>query len=104
MTWCELNGVDYLFGLARNERLVGAIAQDLVVMSMPHHWFGRSGLGFWVSTLRLARSLTRATSLPTDPNRRIFARRTYSDAGFVKAYPAETQASLRPSPASGYLL
>ena len=24
MTWCEANGVDYVFGLARNERLVGA--------------------------------------------------------------------------------
>jgi hypothetical protein len=29
MTWCEANGVDYLFGLARNERLVGAIAIEL---------------------------------------------------------------------------
>jgi hypothetical protein len=29
MAWCEANGVDYLFGLARNQRLVGAIADDL---------------------------------------------------------------------------
>jgi hypothetical protein len=29
MTWCEANGVDYIFGLARNERLVGVIAEDL---------------------------------------------------------------------------
>jgi hypothetical protein len=29
MTWCELNGVDYLFGLARNTRLVGAISAEL---------------------------------------------------------------------------
>jgi hypothetical protein len=29
MAWGEANGVDYLFGLARNERLVGAIAEDL---------------------------------------------------------------------------
>ena len=29
MTWCELNGVDYLFGLARNRRLVGEIATEL---------------------------------------------------------------------------
>jgi len=29
MAWCEANGVDYVFGLARNERLVGAIAGDL---------------------------------------------------------------------------
>ena len=29
MTWCEANGVDYVFGLARNERLVGAVADEL---------------------------------------------------------------------------
>ena len=29
MAWCEANGVDYVFGRARNERLVGAIAADL---------------------------------------------------------------------------
>jgi Transposase DDE domain group 1 len=29
MTWCELNRVDYLFGLARNSRLVGAIDGEL---------------------------------------------------------------------------
>jgi hypothetical protein len=31
MTWCEGNGVDYVFGLARNERLVGAVADELAV-------------------------------------------------------------------------
>ena len=29
MAWCEANGVDYVFGLARNQRLVGAIADEL---------------------------------------------------------------------------
>jgi len=29
MAWCELNGVDYLFGLARTSRLVGAIEGEL---------------------------------------------------------------------------
>ena len=29
MKWCELNGVDFLFGLAKNERLVGEIAAEL---------------------------------------------------------------------------
>jgi hypothetical protein len=31
MTWCEANGVDYVFGLARNERLVGAVADELAL-------------------------------------------------------------------------
>jgi hypothetical protein len=31
MAWCEAHRVDYVFGLARNQRLVGAIAGDLAV-------------------------------------------------------------------------
>jgi hypothetical protein len=31
MTWCEAHSVDYIFGLARNERLVGAIANELAL-------------------------------------------------------------------------
>ena len=34
MTWCETNGVDYVFGLARNERLVGAITDDLATVAL----------------------------------------------------------------------
>jgi hypothetical protein len=29
MNWCEANGVDFLFGLAKNDRLVAAIAAEL---------------------------------------------------------------------------
>lgn len=29
MAWCEVNGVDYVFGLARNDRLVAKIAAEL---------------------------------------------------------------------------
>jgi hypothetical protein len=29
MAWCEANGVDYVFGRARNQRLVGALAEAL---------------------------------------------------------------------------
>jgi hypothetical protein len=29
MHWCELNGVKYLFGLAKNERLTATIAAEL---------------------------------------------------------------------------
>ena len=34
MAWCEANAVDYVFGLARNERLVGAIAEDLAAAEL----------------------------------------------------------------------
>ena len=29
MGWCELNGVDFLFGLAKNQRLIGEITAEL---------------------------------------------------------------------------
>ena len=32
MTWCEANGVDYVFGLVRNARLVAAIEMELDVV------------------------------------------------------------------------
>jgi hypothetical protein len=34
MAWCEANDVDYVFGLARNERLVSAIADDLAAVEL----------------------------------------------------------------------
>jgi Transposase DDE domain group 1 len=34
MTWCEANGVDYVFGLARNQRLVGAITEELAAAAV----------------------------------------------------------------------
>src|SRR5271168_917659 len=34
MAWCEANRVDYLFGLARNERLVEAITAELIAASV----------------------------------------------------------------------
>src|SRR5690349_8320430 len=34
MTWCEANRVDFLFGLARNERLEQAIKPELVLASL----------------------------------------------------------------------
>jgi hypothetical protein len=33
MAWCEANGVDFLFGLARNARLVAAIADELAAVA-----------------------------------------------------------------------
>jgi hypothetical protein len=35
MTWCESNGVDFLFGLAKNSRLVEAITSELAHIYVP---------------------------------------------------------------------
>ena len=37
MTWCEDNGIDYIFGLARNERLVKAIRRQLAQSRRESH-------------------------------------------------------------------
>ena len=51
MAWCEANGVDYVFGLARNERLVGEIAEELAAAEarawprVARHAASRTSLG-----------------------------------------------------------
>jgi Transposase DDE domain group 1 len=41
MAWCETNGVDYVFGLARNARLVEAISPELDAVMEVHKQTGR---------------------------------------------------------------
>lgn len=46
MAWCEANGVDYLFGLARNERLVAAIGEELAEARAEHLQTGQPARRF----------------------------------------------------------
>jgi hypothetical protein len=41
MVWCENNGVDFLFGLARNSRLVGEIETELAEAAQPSQATGK---------------------------------------------------------------
>ena len=41
MAWCEANGVDFLFGLAKNERLIGEIKTELDVVAAKSRRTGR---------------------------------------------------------------
>jgi hypothetical protein len=41
MTWCEANGVDFLLGLARNERLAAEIAPELALAAAKSRCTGR---------------------------------------------------------------
>jgi Transposase DDE domain group 1 len=77
MAWCEANGVDYVFGLARNERLVGAIADDLAaaeIESLSHGGPARRFADFAWRTLdswsRTRRVVAKAEHLPKGPNPR----------------------------------
>ncbi len=77
MAWCETNGVDYVFGLARNERLVGAIADDLAAAELASLAQGspaRRFVDFAWRTLdswsRERRVIAKAEHLPKGPNPR----------------------------------
>jgi hypothetical protein len=77
MAWCEANRVDYLFGLARNERLVGAIAEQLAAAaaeSLAHGGPARRFADLTWSTLdswsRQRRVVAKAEHLPKGTNPR----------------------------------
>ena len=77
MAWCEANGVDYLFGLARNARLVGAIAEDLAAAAAESLADGGPARGFadlaWRtldSWSRERRVVAKAEHLPKGANPR----------------------------------
>ena len=46
MAWCEANGVDYLFGLARNRRLLEQIATELQAAEAEHKQTGKPARRF----------------------------------------------------------
>jgi Transposase DDE domain group 1 len=48
MDWCENNGVDYILGLARNGRLVGAVKRELVLARRASRRSGRAERRFAV--------------------------------------------------------
>jgi hypothetical protein len=77
MAWCEANGIDYVFGLARNERLVGAIAEDLATaeaQSLARGGAARRFADFFWRTLdswsRERRVVAKAEHLPKGANPR----------------------------------
>jgi hypothetical protein len=46
MRWCESNGVDYLFGLAKNQRLVRALGRELHAAKCEHQRTGQAARVF----------------------------------------------------------
>ena len=77
MAWCERSRVDYVFGLARNDRLVAAIAAEMAEASAECRATGRAARRFrdflW-STLdswsRRRRVIGKAEALPLGDNPR----------------------------------
>ena len=60
MAWCEANSVDFLFGLARNERLVGEIAAELELAAARGQRIGRPERRFKTFMWRTRRSWSRS--------------------------------------------
>ena len=92
MAWCEANGVDYVFGLARNQRLVGAIADDLVAAELESLAQGRPARRFadfaWRtldSWSRERRVVAKAEHLPKGPNPRFIVTSVPASAGDARA-------------------
>ena len=90
MAWCEAHGVDYVFGLARNQRLVGAIAADSAAAeleSLAHGGPARPFADFAWRTLdswsRARRVVAKAEHLPQGANPRFIV--TSLPAGAIDA-------------------
>ena len=87
MGWCEVNRVDFVFGLARNERLVGRIAEDLAAAAAESLACGdpvRRFADFAWRTLdswsRDRRVVPKAEHLPKGPNPRFVVTSLSADA------------------------
>lgn len=60
MSWCEANGIDYLFGLARNQRLVAEIEVELVEAQEESNRTGKAARCFRDFTWRTRDSWSRS--------------------------------------------
>ncbi|TAL11830.1 MAG: IS1380 family transposase, partial [Nitrospirae bacterium] len=60
MAWCESNGVDYLFGLAKNARLCRIIGAELQWAKREHEKTGAPSRCFTEFTYRTKKSWSRS--------------------------------------------
>jgi hypothetical protein len=73
MTWCEAHQVDYVFGLARNQRLRRIIGYPMTQARRIHHKTGKAARVFAQFNYRTHKSWTRS--------RRVVAKAEYLDKG-----------------------
>ena len=73
MTWCEANGVDYLLGLAKNSRLIGAIGSAMAEAQAAYRETGTSARVFAEFAYRTLDSWSRM--------RRVIAKAEHLDKG-----------------------
>jgi hypothetical protein len=90
MAWCEANQTDFLFGLARNKRLVKIIGAEMQQARLEHQSTGKAARVFAGFDYRTHKSWTRA--------RRVVAKAEYLDKGenprfVVTSLPAQQWAA-----------
>jgi hypothetical protein len=73
MSWCEAHQVDYLFGLARNQRLVRIIGAPMHQARILHHSTGQAARVFTEFSYQTRKSWSRS--------RRVVAKAEYLDKG-----------------------
>jgi hypothetical protein len=73
MAWCEVNQVDYAFGLARNQRLAKIIGAQMQQARVLHQTSGKAARVFAEFTYQTRKSWSRA--------RRVVAKAEYLDKG-----------------------
>ncbi len=73
MSWCEDNGVDYVFGLARNARLENMLAPAMACAKRSFEFFGQSSRAFMELSYRTLGSWSRS--------RRVVGKAEYLDKG-----------------------
>jgi hypothetical protein len=70
MAWCEAHAVDYIFGLARNKRLVDTIAVELAAARQESRHIGRPARQFKDFTWRTRKSWSRTARRQWPPSLR----------------------------------
>src|SRR5271165_6617542 len=96
MAWCEANGADFLFGLARNERLVCEIATELDLVAAKSRRTGRPERRFksFMWTTRASWSCRRPNGRKEKPIRALSSPRS----GATSARPSiSTRSSTAPA-------
>ena len=93
MSWCETNRIDYVFGLARNPRLVGEIATDLAAAEAESTETGRPARRF--------RDFTWQTLESWDRPRRVIGKAEWTQG---EANPRFIVTSLKPAEVAGQYL
>ena len=92
-TWCEANKVDYVFGLAKNSRLLKRLAPELAKARADHRASGQPARCFKDFTYRTRESWTR--------RRRVIGKAEHLEKG---PNPRFIVTSLKPSAINGRVL